>query len=74
MERAPRGEPEQSVLPMGGGRVRLSTTWKDDPEQVEMIEEWQLAPEGPAAANAAAAAFAATQQPRPHVHPQTSTD
>ena len=55
MERAPRGEPEQSVLPMGGGRVRLSTTWKDDPEQVEMIEEWQLAPEGPAAANAAAA-------------------
>ena len=46
MDRPPKGEPEQSVLPMHEGRVRLSCTWKADPEAPEMIEEYQLAKKG----------------------------
>lgn len=42
MERTPHGQPEQSILPLHDQRVRLSCSWKDDPDQVEMIEEYLL--------------------------------
>jgi len=53
MDRTPRGEPEKSILPISDGRVRLSCIWRSDPDQPEMIEEWQLQPQGPAARAAA---------------------
>lgn len=42
MERSPVGEPQHSVLPLGDGRVRLQSRWPADPEQVELIEEFQI--------------------------------
>ena len=42
MDREPRGPVEQSVLPLSDGKIRVSCTWKDDPELIEMIEEYQF--------------------------------
>jgi len=43
MERTPHGSPELSLLPLHDQRVRLSCSWKADPEEIEMIEEYLLA-------------------------------
>lgn len=42
MERSPTGRCEQSILPLPKGRVRLQCAWPDDPQKVEMIEEYRL--------------------------------
>lgn len=34
------------MLPLSDGRLRISGTWNEDPEKVEMIEEWRPAPNG----------------------------